>query len=121
MKPVSEDDNYAKLFYGWSTLELATVAGNQAGITSALNEIVLALRRWAIGQSRPGSREKWLVQVAKLKARGQKFDQAVEALVTFANDNTSWKPIVISEITSPTQTTTSEAEFQELSGEASER
>lgn len=120
LKPVSDDDNYAKLFYGWSTLELATIAGSQAGLNRALSEIVAALRRWALGQSRPDSREKWLTQVAKLKGRGQEFDQAVESLIAYANDNTSWKPIVVSEVASPTQTTTTEAEFEELSGEGSQ-
>jgi len=109
---IRNDDNYAKLFYGWSTLELAD---NRSDITRARDEIVVALRRWALGQRHPAKREKWLDQVAKLKARGPEFEQAVEDLVAYANDNTSWKPIVMSEIKAPNQTTTSETEFEELS------
>lgn len=113
---VRDDDNYAKLFYGWATLELA--AANRNEVTRARDEIVVALRRWALGQRSPDSREKWLGQVAKLKARGPEFQQAVEDLVAYANDNASWAPIVMSEIKPPTQTTTSEEEIAELSGEA---
>jgi tetratricopeptide (TPR) repeat protein len=112
---VREDDNYAKLFYGWATLERA--AGNRSEMMRARDEIVVALRRWALGQRSPESREKWLDQVARLKACGSDFEQAVEDLVAYANDNASWTPIVTSEIKPPSQTTTSETELEELSGE----
>ena len=109
---VREDDNYAKLFYGWATLELAE--GDRREIERARDEIVVALRRWALGQRSPESREKWLDQIASLRARGSEFEQAVEDLVAYANDNASWSPIVMSEIKPPTQNTTSETGFDEL-------
>lgn len=113
---VREDDNYAKLFYGWAALELA--AGNRNEATRARDEIIVALRRWALGQRSPESREKWLYHAAKLKTRGPEFEQAVENLVAYANDNASWTPIGMSEIRPPTNTTAAETEFEELSGEA---
>lgn len=112
---VREDDNYAKLFYGWATLELA--AGNQNEATRARDEIVVALRRWALGQRSPDSREKWLDHVARLKARGPEFERAVGDLVAYANDNASWTPIAMSEIKRSIRTTTSETDFEELTSE----
>ena len=105
---VREDDNYAKLFYGWASLELAGSNGNareQAG-----DEIVVALRRWALGQYSPDSREKWLEHVARLKACGAEFEQAVKDLIAYANDNASWMPIIASEIERSTQSVISDAE-----------
>lgn len=96
LESVRDDDNYAKLFYGWSTLELA--GDDRSEITRAREEIAVALRRWALGDHYSESREKWLDHVRDLKARGSEFDQAVEDLVEYANDNSSWKRIDKSEI-----------------------
>jgi len=115
LERVREDDNYAKLCYGWSTLELASDSSTEA--IRARDEIVVALRRWALGQRSPASREKWLDQVARLMARGPAFEQAVDDLVAYANDNASWAPIAMSEIKSSSRSTTSESEFQEASGD----
>lgn len=116
LEGVREDDNRAKLFYGWSTLELA--GDNRSDIARARDEIVVALRRWALGERSPQKREKWLNQVADLKARGSEFGQAVEDLVAYANDNASWKPIDMSEVKPRSRRVTLESEFEELAAES---
>jgi len=113
LESVRDDDNYAKLDYGWATLELAE--NDPSEIARGRDEIVVALRRWALEPSPPGKREKWIDQVAKLKARGPEFEQAVEDLVAYANDNASWKTIVMSEVHRPARPNTPEADFEQPS------
>ena len=96
LERVRFDDNYAKLAYGWSTLELAK--GDPEKAAEARDEIVVALRRWALGQRSSEQREKWIDQVGRLKALGPAFEDAVNELVAYSNDNASWGPINSSEI-----------------------
>ena len=96
LESVRADDNYARLSYGWSCLELAGRDPKLAN--TAADEIAVALRRWALGDSSPVSRNKWINQVARLKDHGSQFEQSVEDLINYSNDNSSWKPIDIAEI-----------------------
>jgi hypothetical protein len=96
LESVRADDNYARLSYGWSCLELA--GEDQEAARSATDEIAVSLRRWALGDSSPVSRNKWINQVARLKDRGSRFQQTVEDLINYSNDNASWKPINMAEI-----------------------
>jgi len=101
LESVRYDDNYARLAYGWSTLELA--GANSSEVARARDEIVGALRRWALEPTQADKRQSWLSQVAKLNALGADFEPAVAELVKYANDNASWRPpIVMPEILAPT-------------------
>ena len=90
---VRERDNHAKLFHGWASLELALEEGNRAASTRAREEIVSALEAWAFGQRDSRSRSSWLTQVASLAAKGPEYQQTVEELLEYANDNTSWETV----------------------------
>lgn len=103
LEGVRHDNNHAKLAYGWSTLELAD--DDPTEVARARDEIVVALRRWALEPSPPEKRQSWISQVAKLKALGPEFEQAVVELVAYANDNGSWGPIDVSETQPATQAT----------------
>lgn len=96
LEGVKEDDNYAKLAYGWSTLELAGT--DPDAVARARDEIVVALRRWALGERSVTKREQWTVHVARLRARSPDLEEAAVGLVAYANDNASWPPIDLSEI-----------------------
>ena len=97
LERVREDDPLAKLFYGWATLELS--ADDPKDVARARDEIVVALRRLSLGKPSSEDREKWLEQVAKLNGRGSEFEQAVQELLTYANNNAMWPPIAESEVT----------------------
>ncbi|MBM4023167.1 MAG: tetratricopeptide repeat protein [Planctomycetes bacterium] len=90
---VREDDNYAKLFHGWATLELALREGGST--VAAREEIVVAMRRWALGQRSPENRERWLANLARLWEHGPDFERLVADLVSYANDNSSWALIKV--------------------------
>lgn len=90
LERVREDDNYAKLSYGWASLELANTDEDAA---IARDEIVVSLRRWALGQRSPESRDRWLGQVARLRARGPVFEQSADDLIDYANDNAAWPAV----------------------------
>lgn len=99
LEQVREDDNYAMLFHGWSSLELA---GNDLdALNHARDEIVVALRRWSLGARSEKDRERWIRQATRLKARGPGFAQVVDDLVAYANDNASWPQIDPTELRPP--------------------
>lgn len=90
---VRERDNHAKLFHGWASLHLAREADNRSATTRARDEIVVALEAWAFGNQDSRARSKWLNQVAQLDHLGQDFQQTVDELLAFANDNTAWATV----------------------------
>jgi hypothetical protein len=115
LEQVREDDNYARLSYGWATLELA--GDDPDAVTGARDEIVVALRRWVLG-GRFDSREAWLKQVRRLKARGPDFAKAADDLVAYANDNAPWQQIHSAELRPPSPQRTAPADPEEPDGEA---
>jgi tetratricopeptide (TPR) repeat protein len=84
-------DNHAKLFHGWSALYVARADGDPYKRDAALTEIEEALKAWAFGQRQPIERNRWLRQVRRLVATGNRSH--AEGLVEFANRNAQWEPI----------------------------
>ncbi len=105
---VRERDNYAKLFYGWASLHLARKAENRSATTRARDEIVVALEAWAFGNHDSRARGKWLNQVAELDRLGPDFQQTVDELLAFANDNTGWAAVSRSDLRIATPTSLDE-------------
>jgi tetratricopeptide (TPR) repeat protein len=81
-------DNHAKLFHGWSCLQVARADGDVEGEARARGEVVEALKHWAFGQRDGNSRRSWLRQVRRLREMG--LLDAAEELVEFANRNAEW-------------------------------
>jgi len=90
---VRERDNHAKLFHGWASLHLAREANNRSASTRARDEIVVALEAWAFGNHDGRARGTWLRQVAQLDSLGSEYQQTVDELLDYANDNTSWSEV----------------------------
>lgn len=90
---VRERDNHARLFHGWASLHIAREADNRSATTRARDEIVVALQAWAFGSQDHRMRDRWLRQVAQLDSLGADYQQTVDELLTYANDNTSWPEV----------------------------
>lgn len=90
---VRERDNHAKLFHGWACLHIAIEADNRSATTRARDEIVTALQAWAFGSYDQRARARWLRQVGQLDSLGADYQQTVEELLAYANDNTSWPAV----------------------------
>lgn len=105
---VRERDNHAKLFHGWASLHLARQAENRTATTRARDEIVVALEAWAFGSQDAMARPRWLTQVAELNRLGADYQQTVDELLAFANDNTNW--LEVSRADLPTATSRSLAD-----------
>lgn len=105
---VRDRDNHAKLFHGWASLHLAREAANRSATTRARDEIVVSLEAWAFGSHDARERGRWLRQVAQLDGLGADYQQTVDELLAYANDNTSWLEVSRADLT--TASTTSLAE-----------
>ncbi len=90
---VRERDNRARLFHGFASLEIAQETDNKAALDRAGNEIVTALQAWAFGSHDQRERARWLRQVGKLDQSVPEFHKRVDALLEYANDNTSWNAV----------------------------
>lgn len=90
---VRQRDNHARLFHGWASLHLARQAANRTAVTSARKEIVVALESWAFGSQESQARSKWLNHVMQLDQLGADYQQTVDELLAFANDNTTWEAV----------------------------
>lgn len=84
-------DNHAKLFHGWSALHVARADGDRYTEERAVAEIEEALKAWAFGQRSDRERPRWLRQIRQLVGAGLRSN--ADSLVTFANDNASWRRI----------------------------
>lgn len=105
---VRERDNHAKLFHGWASLHIAREADNRSATTRARDEIVVALEAWAFGNQDSRARTKWLNQVAQLDRLGTDFQQTVDELLAFANDNTAWATVSRTDLPAATPTSLDE-------------
>jgi tetratricopeptide (TPR) repeat protein len=89
-------DNHAKLFHGWSALNIARADRDADREERAVAEIEEALKSWAFGQRDGHERLSWLRQVRRLGEMG--LEPEARALVAFANRNARWEPIRESEL-----------------------
>lgn len=97
LDPVADVDDYARLFLGWSRLQLGLSENNEDLVNSGLADITAALRRWCAYASRV-DRPAWLRQVRRLYLLGPQFRDEIEQLVSFANSNANWQTILSKEI-----------------------
>jgi predicted RNase H-like HicB family nuclease len=97
LDPVADVDDYARLFLGWSRLQLGLSDGNDDLVTSGLSDVTAALRRWCAYASR-ADRPAWLRQVRRLYLQGPQFRNEIEQLVSFANSNANWPTLRPEEI-----------------------
>lgn len=105
---VRERDNHAKLFHGWASLHIARDADNRSATTRARDEIVVALEAWAFGSQDARARGSWLNQVAQLDRLGPDYQQTVDELLAFANDNTAWATVSRGDLPTTASTTLAE-------------
>ncbi|MBI2709804.1 MAG: type II toxin-antitoxin system HicB family antitoxin [Actinobacteria bacterium] len=97
LDPVADVDDYARLFLGWSRLQLGLAESNDEVVNSGLADVIAALRRWCAYASRT-DRSAWLRQVRRLYLLGPRFREEIEQLVSFANSNANWPPLRAEEI-----------------------
>ncbi|MGH8997580.1 MAG: toxin-antitoxin system HicB family antitoxin [Acidimicrobiales bacterium] len=90
-------DSYARLFLGWSKLQLG-ISTEQEDLTSeGLADLTDALRQWA-AYAPQAERSSWLRQLRRLHLVGPRFRPEIDQLVTFANSNANWSKISIDEV-----------------------
>lgn len=97
LDPVADVDDYARLFLGWSRLQLGLSENNEDLVNRGLADVTAALRRWCAYASR-ADRPAWLRQVRRLFLLGPRFRAEIEQLVSFAHSNANWQEILPSEI-----------------------
>lgn len=94
---VADVDDYARLFLGWSRLQLG-LSGERQDLTElGLADVTVALRRWCAYAPRT-DRSSWLRQVRRLYLLGPMFRHEIEHLVAFANSNANWPKVVVDEV-----------------------
>jgi|GEM_PF-180979 len=97
LEPVADVDDYARLFLGWSQLQLGLSDRSEHLVVDGLSNVVAGLRRWA-AYANDSDRTPWLRQVQRLARLGKRFDPEVEQLVSFANSNSNWRSISVDEV-----------------------
>lgn len=97
LEPVADVDDYARLFLGWSRLQLGLSENNEELISAGLADITAALRRWCAYASRE-ERSAWLRQLRRLYLLGEQFREELDQLVSFANSNANWPKVLSKEI-----------------------
>lgn len=97
LRNVAAFDNHAKLFLGWSTLELGRSTDDEQLIEQGLATLGDALRAWAFGDRDERQRDRWLRQLQRLTELG--YGGRVEELRSFANRHTGWDEIDAEEVT----------------------
>lgn len=93
LEPVADVDDYARLFLGWSRMQLGLSESNEESLNAGLADVTAALRRWCAYASRT-DRSAWLRQVRRLYLLGARFREEIEQLVSFANSNANWPKIL---------------------------
>jgi len=97
LEPVADVDGYARLFLGWSRLQLGLADGNDDLVNAGLTDVTAALRRWSAYASR-AERSSWLRQVRRLYLLGPRFHEEIDQLVSFANSNANWPKVLSKEV-----------------------
>ncbi len=109
LEPVADVDDYARLFLGWSRLQLALSNGQESLAEQGLADLTAALRRWCAYAPR-ADRASWLRQVRRLRLLGPRFREEVDQLVGFANSNANWAKISDAELEEASRLDDDEAE-----------
>ncbi|MGH3119298.1 MAG: toxin-antitoxin system HicB family antitoxin [Gaiellales bacterium] len=97
LDPVADVDDYARLFLGWSRLQVGLSGGQDDTVTAGLGDVVAALRRWCAYASR-ADRSSWLRQVRRLYLLGPRFREEIDQVISFANSNANWPKISPNEV-----------------------
>lgn len=97
LEPVGDVDDYARLFLGWSRLQLGLSDKSKDMVDEGLSDLTAALRRWCAYAPR-GERSSWLRQLRRLNLLGPRFRDEVGQLVQFANSNANWQKISVDEV-----------------------
>jgi antitoxin HicB len=97
LEPVADVDDYARLFLGWSQLQLGLSGGRDDMIEDGLAHVVRALRKWAAYGNR-SARSAWLRQARRLWSLGPRFRSEVDQLISFANANANWSSVTPEEV-----------------------
>jgi predicted RNase H-like HicB family nuclease len=97
LEPVADVDDYARLFLGWSRIQLGLSDKHKELVDQGLADLTVALRRWCAYASR-GERSSWLRQLRRLNLLGPRFREEVDQLVQFANSNANWQKISTDEV-----------------------
>src|SRR6266496_2305113 len=97
LEPVADVDEYARLFLGWSRLQLGLSGGRNDMVEDGLANVVSALRRWSVYGNR-STRSAWLRQTRRLWSLGPQFRSEIEQLISFANANANWPPVTPEEV-----------------------
>jgi predicted RNase H-like HicB family nuclease len=97
LEPVAEVDDYARLFLGWSQLQLGLSRSNDDIVKDGLGHVVSALRRWSAYSNR-STRSAWLRQTRRLWSLGPRFHSEVDHLLAFANSNANWPSVTSDEV-----------------------
>jgi predicted RNase H-like HicB family nuclease len=99
LEPVADVDDYAKLFLGWSQLQLGLAGGDDKLIEDGLANVVGSLRRWGAYSNR-STRSAWLRQARRLWSLGPRFRPEVDQLISFASANANWPVVTVEEVQS---------------------
>jgi antitoxin HicB len=97
LDPVSDVDDYARLFLGWSRLQLGLSNNQDDMVEQGLSDLTRALRRWCAYAPR-ADRPSWLRQLRRLYVLGPRFRKEIEQLISFANSNANWPQISTDEV-----------------------
>lgn len=97
LDPVADVDDYARLFLGWSRLQLGLTGDRTDLVEAGLADVIAALRRWCAYASR-ADRSSWLRQVRRLYLLGPRFREEIAQLISFANSNANWPNVSSTEV-----------------------
>lgn len=97
LEPVADVDDYARLFLGWSRLQLGMSGGGSNVARQGLGDVASGLQRWSLNASR-ADRPSWLRQLRRLYLLGPEFRKEVDQLISFANSNANWPKISAEEV-----------------------
>lgn len=97
LEPVADVDDYARLFLGWSRLQLGMSGGDSNVVGQGLGDVASGLQRWSLNASR-ADRPSWLRQLRRLYLLGPEFRKEVDQLISFANSNANWPKISAEEV-----------------------
>ena len=102
LEQVADVDDYARLFLGWSRLQLG-LSNKESELTEhGLVDVTAALRRWCAYASSP-DRSSWLRQVRRLYLLGPRFRQEIGQLISFANSNANWSKVSLDDVEETTK------------------
>jgi tetratricopeptide (TPR) repeat protein len=91
-------DNYARSYLGWSRIMLALDRNDTDLQRTGLKDLTEALRRWAYQNSDGQEKQSWFRHVRRLSQLGESFQREADQLVAFANSNSRWGSVDVSQL-----------------------